>query len=332
MMKSVVYSSDPWFPSQESVFTLFAAITHDCNQQCLHCFSAEETPQITLDDKEWYALFDQLAELENSRLFFTGGEPLKHPSFLDFAYYASRKSIPIILGTNATLVTSSFSKNMSDAGIKEARVSLDGAGATSHELLRGIGAFDKTLKGIRLLLEAGIAVSIRTTVSTLNFHELGEIGGVVASLGVVDWEIKHIIPSGRALQHPELLTTPAERAKSLEEILNTVTSIPHLKVKLMEGTVSKDSVVPEIVKIASCPAGFRMMVVQPAGNVIPCGYLATHVIGNITQEPLKKSREKWETEQRTDELFLLPEDCKKCKHEYTCKGGCPAYNFCEEDV
>lgn len=71
-MKQAIYASEPWFPSHENSFTLFAAITHDCNQQCLHCFAAEDVPSHVLDDKWWYNMFDQLAEMENSQLFFTG--------------------------------------------------------------------------------------------------------------------------------------------------------------------------------------------------------------------------------------------------------------------
>lgn len=82
MVKKITYSSDPWFPSRKNTFTLFAAITHACNQKCLHCFASEDVLPKNLEDKWWYALFDQLAEVEASRLFFTGGEPLIHPSFL----------------------------------------------------------------------------------------------------------------------------------------------------------------------------------------------------------------------------------------------------------
>lgn len=32
------------------------------------------------------------------------------------------------------------------------------------------------------------------------------------------------------------------------------------------------------------------------------------------------------------EKFLVPEGCKNCKHVQICKGGCPAFNFCNEDV
>lgn len=330
-MKQITYVSDPWFPSDKSAFTLFAAITHDCNQQCRHCFAAEDVPSKLLDDKWWYNLFDQLAELETSRLFFTGGEPLKHPSLLEYASYASKKSIPTILGTNATLITSSLSKKLSDAGIAEARVSLDGANATSHDLLRGEGSFEKTLNGIRLLIEAGIIVSIRTTVNKLNIQELKELGELVVKLGVCDWEIKHIIPAGNALKHPELLTKAAERATALEVILDMINTnvYPDLKIKLMEGTLNRNAVIPESIKVASCPAGSRMMVVQPTGDVIPCGYLTSCVIGNITCDSLEKIREKWREEKKKEES-LLPEGCKNCKHAQICKGGCPAFNFCIE--
>jgi radical SAM protein with 4Fe4S-binding SPASM domain len=324
MQKSLIYASDPWFPSSENVFTLFAAITHDCNLSCKHCFASDS--QTTLDDEEWFGLFDKLSELENSRLFFTGGEPLIHPSFMKFADHSSGKGIPIILGTNATLITPHIAKDLFSVGVKEARVSIDGACAVTNDLLRGDGTFESAKKGVLSLIDEGISVSVRTTVNKFNYLEMDKIGGLIVSWGVLDWEIKHTIPTGRALLHPELLTTPQERAIALEMILKTAEANlePRLNIKLMEGTIHRDAVIPESIKIASCPAGFRMMVVQPAGDVIPCGYLTSSVIGNVTQMTLSEIREKW----KETNLTSLPTGCFNCRHKNHCKGGCPAYNFC----
>ncbi|MDR0919901.1 MAG: heme d1 biosynthesis radical SAM protein NirJ1, partial [Oscillospiraceae bacterium] len=43
--------------------------------------------------------------------FFTGGEPLLHSSFTKFVKHASKKNIPIIIGTNATLIDKSMARN-----------------------------------------------------------------------------------------------------------------------------------------------------------------------------------------------------------------------------
>lgn len=337
MLKQVTHASEPWFPSHEDSFTLFAVLTYNCNQQCSHCFAINEAdkqiPQSILSDEDWFSVFDQLSEFKHTRLFFTGGEPMMHPSVMKFISYASEKSIPIVLGTNATLITSQVSKALSDTGITEARVSIDGASAITHDLLRGTGSFKKTIRGISSLIDENITVSIRTTVNKLNYYEMDRIAELVLDLGVSDWEIKHIIPSGRALYHPELLTTYDERLIALDTILKTVSSKhPYLRIKLMEGTLHKKAVVPEGIRVASCPAGTRMMMVQPTGDVIPCGYLTSNVIGNITKMSLDEIRKKWEKDKKQDKRFFLPEGCKNCKHQNMCRGGCPAYNFCEEDV
>lgn len=329
-MESITYASEPWFPSNEKSFTLFVEITNKCNQKCLHCFanSDSESDTTTLDDKEWYKLFDQLAELENTQLFFTGGEPLEHPSLINFISYASSKSIPIILGTNATLITPQIAEELHIAGVNEARVSLDGASAETHDVLRGNGSFEKTKNGIISLVNEGVAVSIRTTVTKLNYQELDKIIDLVVDLGVFDWEVKHIIPAGRALHYPELLTTSKEKFVALETILKIFKSnmYPQLRIKLMEGTLHRDLVIPDTIKIASCPAGNRMMVIQPSGDAIPCGYLTSSVIGNVSEQSLKELREIW----TKTESFTLPAYCMSCQHKERCKGGCQAFNFCAE--
>ncbi|MDR0919902.1 MAG: hypothetical protein LBM93_11785 [Oscillospiraceae bacterium] len=68
------YASGPWFPSSINSFTLFVAITYDCNLKCAHCFAVENTGNFKrlLNDNDWLELIDQLAEFNNSRLFFYG--------------------------------------------------------------------------------------------------------------------------------------------------------------------------------------------------------------------------------------------------------------------
>jgi len=328
--KPINYASEPWFPSQNDAFTLFAAITHDCNLKCSHCFAANDGEHsISLSDKQWFALFDQLSELENPRLFFTGGEPLKHKSFIKFATYSVKKSIPVILATNATTITPSISKELFSIGINDVRVSIDGSCAEIHDKLRGDGAFELAKNGTTLLLSEGMNVSVRTTVNKLNFDELEKIADFIVGLGINLWEIKHIIPAGRA-HTSGLLTLPKDRINALNSVekIYKFGSYPNLEIKLMEGILHPCANICEGIKIASCPAGARMMVVQPTGDVIPCGYLASSVIGNITKMSLKEIRQKWSEKDK----FQLPACCKDCKHKELCGGGCPAYNFCDESV
>ena len=332
-MNSATYTSDPWFPSQENAFTLFFAITYNCNKKCKHCFTeSDNNISSSIDDKYWLNLIDQLSELNNPRLFFTGGEPLKHPSLLNLASYANKKSIPIILGTNATLITSEIANDLKNVGVCEARVSIDGATEYSHDLLRGKGAFFETVNGIKLLINSGITVSIRTTITKQNYSQLTDIAKLVNELNIVDWELKHIIPTGRAAYHPELLTTSEERDFALRTILEIINSniYPNLKIKLMEGTINQHTIIPESIKVAACPAGTRMMVVQPSGDVIPCGYLSSCVIGNITQESLHSILNKWDKIINNEDFFIFPDECKTCEHFSRCKGGCRAYNFCQQ--
>ena len=325
------YASEPWFPSNESAFTLFAAITHECNLQCLHCFAAnsEKSQSVTLDDHDWFKIFDQLALLENPRLFFTGGEPLVHPSLMDFTRYASIKGIPIIIGTNATLVNNRIAKDLSAAGVAEARVSIDGSSSEMHDFLRGEGSFDKMINGIHALKDADIGVSIRTTIHKANCQYLDSIAVFLDKLNICDWEIKHLIPKGRALSHPELYTSSEEKVVALETILTIArnNSFPDMQIKLMEGVLHRDAVIPDTIKVATCPAGSKMMVVQPLGDVIPCGYLTSKVVGNITKTTLQEIRSAW----HEFEEIPLPAGCINCNHKHVCKGGCPAFDFCAEE-
>ncbi|MDE5977093.1 MAG: radical SAM protein [Turicibacter sp.] len=326
------YIFEPWQNSNNSTFTLFAALTHKCNLKCIHCFAAkdgrvDESSNLSFDD--WKTIIDQLCNSSDYRLFFTGGEPLIYSRIFELAAYCSSKSnpIPMIVGTNATLITDSVAMRMVEVGIKEARVSLDGATQASHDAVRGKGSFVAAVSGIESLIKANIPVAIRTTLNCYNIVELGKIAKFITQLGISDWEIKHTIPTGRAKMHQNLIITSKQRADGLETVLDIARKniYPELHIKLMEGTLNPSADIPSSISVAACPAGKRMMIVHPNGNVIPCGYLNSNVIGNLKNESLQSIRQAWERVPKR----CVPESCIRCKNLEICKGGCPAYNFCE---
>jgi radical SAM protein with 4Fe4S-binding SPASM domain len=326
------YASEPWFPSSANSFTLFAAITHDCNLKCAHCFATENADHYNqlLNDDDWMALIDQLALIDNSRLFFTGGEPLVHPSFIKLAKYASEKDIPIIIGTNATLIDKNMARNLRDIGVNEVRVSIDGSTSNTHDFLRGEGALEKTKIGVKSLVDIGIPVICRTTIYKNNYNDLESIAHMLIDLKIIDWELKNILPSGRATINTELMNTTIERNYALESVLkiSNDSQFEQIKIKLMEGTLNRNVTVPKCIKVAACPAGIRMMVAQPNGNIVPCGYLSKQVIGNVKCNTLVDVRERWAIMEKEN----LPSGCQSCKNKDICKGGCRAFNFCNYDL
>ena len=60
------------------------------------------------------------------------------------------------------------------------QISIDGSCAEIHDASRGRGSFDKALRGLRLLKQAGLPVTSRVTINRHNVGDLERIAGSAA--------------------------------------------------------------------------------------------------------------------------------------------------------
>jgi radical SAM protein with 4Fe4S-binding SPASM domain len=75
-----------------------------------------------------------------------------------------------------------------------------------------------------------------------------------------------------------------------------------------------------------CPAGIISCSVTVEGDLYPCPYFPKPV-GNVFEASLKKI---WDESKFLDELRkeeYLGKECKTCKFNLTCRGGCRALSY-----
>jgi MoaA/NifB/PqqE/SkfB family radical SAM enzyme len=133
-----------------------------CNLKCTHCFiSCSPTNRshemLTLEDVR-----RRLAEaipLGVREYYFTGGEPFMVPDILAMIEEALRQG-PVSVLTNGLLLTPERCRRL--RALSEAspysldiRISIDGYTAETNDPIRGEGTYEKILRGIRNLAEAG---------------------------------------------------------------------------------------------------------------------------------------------------------------------------------
>lgn len=130
-------------------------------------------------------------------LFLTGGEPLLYPRFTDVARVAANvKGLSTTVCTNATLVRSRDAELLASLGF-DVHVSIDGE-ATYHDSFRAFdGAFREAERGVKLLVEAGVPVSIVTTISQANFDQFGKIAKWVIGSGAKRLAVQPLLDLGR---------------------------------------------------------------------------------------------------------------------------------------
>lgn len=141
-----------------------------CNIECAHCFvSSSPTNRshdmLTLRDVE--LRLAEARELGVREYYFTGGEPFMNREMLPILTATLRQGPATVL-TNGMLLTPQICseiRRLIDASeySLDLRVSLDGFDSASHNAIRGAGAWDRAMQGLRNLAAAGINPVITVT-------------------------------------------------------------------------------------------------------------------------------------------------------------------------
>jgi len=179
--------------------------TNACHLRCRTCLPASGLARPgELSTAQCVALLDELAGVGVTSVLFTGGEPLFRRDFADVLNHAAGLGLTTEAITSGTL----GSRRAMDA-IRAARtrlsVSFDGAGAWTHDLVRGDGMFERAVAGCARFAEAGVQFDLSVTVFRGNVHELVEIATLGQDLGCRRVFFSEVSRAGRAADNWELL-------------------------------------------------------------------------------------------------------------------------------
>ncbi|UCE15671.1 MAG: radical SAM protein [Candidatus Bathyarchaeota archaeon] len=322
--------------------------TNACNLKCKHCYQNADKHSLgelsTIQRKE---IIDQLDQENVVTVAFSGGEPLMRNDFFEIARYAAKKGIYVSMASNGTMITRSVATRLKEVGVGYVDVSLDGAKPETHESFRGVpGCFEKTIEGIKNLVEGGISTCVAVTATKRNLYEIPKIVELAKRLKVRRIIVFNFIPTGRGQELSDIDLIPTERELLLEYLydelakgeIETLCTAPQLaRVCLINSQkTGRDIVAPTHfcatdfsgrIKyltdfIGGCGAGRLYCAVQPNGLVTPCVFIPI-VVGDLRKQSLN---EIWRHSPVLDDLRergKLKGRCGRCQFKYVC-GGCRA--------
>lgn len=294
-------------------------LTYQCNLRCLHCYiprTINPKPKAQNSKELSYCevcpILDQLADLGCFHLNLTGGESLTRPDFFKILTYARRKGFYAILLTNATLITPRIADNLKDLDINQVDISLYGITPQTYEKITRIpGSFTRCLKGIQLLRQRNINISIKMMVMTFNLAEFARVRAFAKNLGVrFQWGYL-INPRIDGSKEPLRYRISPETAIDLE-----LRYRPHLSEE--EKTPLEKKRLPfEKVGFFYCNAGKNSLTMTPYGEMNLC------LEYRFPQYDLRRGsvRESWK------ELVNYVKSIK-ASSTYQC-GDCEVKQFCQ---
>jgi len=185
--------------SKEATNLFFHILTR-CNLKCRHCYintaqhGKNTLPLATIT--AWLQAFSKRSRSTN--LILLGGEPTLHPDLPAAVGQARRLGFAsITIDTNGYLFNDILAK-VEPAQVDYFSFSLDGATRKTNDAIRGPGAFDACLSGIRNARARGFATSMIYTVSSTNINELSLMEPLLIELGVQRFFIQVIGLRGRS--------------------------------------------------------------------------------------------------------------------------------------
>ncbi len=315
-------------PPPQSVFW---ELTWRCNLRCVHCVvSAGERDGREPTTQELKGIAWQLARSGVQSVAFSGGEPLYRPDFFEIAEHVAALGMSAQIATNGQLVDAEAAARLRRLNIS-AQITLNGASAGVHDAFTGVrGSWDKSVRAIRLLVQAGVPITVATVATKISAPDVLAIVDQAAALGVTSYRLIPFVPGGRGQQHRELELSPKEM-RELTVMLREVRSSGRLQIMPLEFEQTLEppfDVVCDPHEHIGCDGAVGYCTIGTTGEVLPCSFFTHVAADSLRHRPFRWiwANSRFLNYFRSLSVSDLDGECRSCSRLSLCRGGCRATN------
>src|SRR5271166_6983115 len=308
---------------------LIAEITHRCPLHCVYCSNPLELAAMSseLSTAEWIDVFQQSGKLGMLHAHFTGGEPLARPDLTELIAGARAAGLYTNLITSGVGLAEERLTTLVEAGLDHIQLSFQDSREASANWIAGAKAHAHKIELSRIIRRHKIAFTVNLVIHRQNMDHLEEMIAFIEQLAPERMEIAHTQYYGWALQNrAALLPTRAQLDKAVEVVAAAD--------QRLAGRIRIDSVVPDYYARypKACMGGWgrRLMLINPAGKVLPCH--AAEVIPGLSFENVREKTLAWiwqdsSSFRRFRGEDWMPEPCRSCDRRSEDFGGCRCQAF-----
>jgi SynChlorMet cassette radical SAM/SPASM protein ScmE len=253
--------------------------------------------------------------------------------------------------SNGTLIT----ERMIERLLQESRrrrldsiqISIDGSCAAVHDKSRGAGSFERALRGLRLVVEAGLPAAVRLTVNRYNVDDLENAARLLLDdIGLASFSTNDALPLGMGCaQQDSILLTPQQRTAAMRTLVRLDRAYPD-RIQASAGSLALWRMYREMEQaratgtpvkrwqmgsLSSCGCMFLKLAVHHDGIIVPCNMLPTASLGTIGQTPVSSVWQNHPLLKQMRERRNIPmrqvAGCTGCDWSPYCNGGCPSVEY-----
>lgn len=288
-------------------FSLLVQVTNRCNMKCSFCdFWTNPAPkkeELTVADFERVA--NELAAIGCFAVSIEGGEPFARPDLPDIVRAFSKKHVTMLF-TNGWYVTRDNARELWDAGLTHASVSIDYPDAARHDDKRGVvGTTERAWRAIELFRDTaprrGKQVNVMTVLMEDNWKDFGALLDMSEARDV-GHQVTLISVAGYRRGKGSDRLPPREAAAELKRLFDRA---PHLRFfgsyfETMDDFLKSQSATSSEAKAAkaklpTCTAGAQSLNIDHVGNVSACIERIGEPVGNVKNDSAARLLEKLES-------------------------------------
>jgi pyrroloquinoline quinone biosynthesis protein E len=314
----------------EPPLALLAELTHRCPLRCPYCSNplALERAGAELDTETWQRVLGEAAAMGVLQVHFSGGEPLARRDLVALVGHATKAGIYGNLITSGIGLDAARMAALVGAGLEHVQLSLQDADPAQGDRIAGLaGAQAQKRQAARLVIEAGLPLTVNVVVHRQNLDRLGDMIELALTLGADRLEVAHVQYYGWALRNRAALLP------SREQLDRATANVEAARARL-KGVLTIDYVVPDYYarRPKACMGGWgrRFLNVTPAGKVLPC-HAAETLPGlhfpNVAEASLAAIWQQDPAFERFRGTAWMPEPCRSCDRREIDWGGCRCQAF-----
>ncbi len=343
--REAVCLTDAVRPPLKNNITLYLLVGESCNLACIYCLNGPKTYRkdnhismsAVVARRSVEGRLEELSPGGTLEVAFFGGEPLLHwPLVKEVIRYCEGelkraypdKLIRYHLTSNLTLRPADLVEWVTRYDITIV-CGIDGP-PEIHDRCRpypgGAPSHARSAVTIRRLVQAGVRVTLRATITSANQDRLADVAAHHTRLGAVSSLFVPVRPinSDQDFFPEEILPDPD---KVIAAALELGRHGRPGKANLFPFNDFSAEIHPGVRHVVACAAPYGTnYVVRANGDVYPCIYLVgqePYRLGNgdgaLDRRPLNAMLETLHVDNR--------EDCRECAWRYACGGGCPVMNI-----
>lgn len=329
--------------------TVDLEITSRCNLRCRYCYFFDN-PEVNYQDlptSEWQQFIEELGQCSVMDVCLAGGEPFMREDLPELLAAIVKNRMRFSLLSNGTLITRDIAAFIQKTKrCNSVQISIDGSCAEVHETGRGKDSFANAVRGIKILQENYIPVTVRVTIHRHNVHDIENIAHfLLEDLEIPSFSTNSAGYFGTCQKNAEDLLLRVEDRQIAMQTLLRLEQKYNGRIAAQAGPLAEahhwgrmeharqNNAAPfsNGGKLTGCGCPSHKISVRADGVIVPCTMLSHMELGRINHDALldvwQKNCQLNSLRTRLSMQLASFEECSGCNYMPYCTGNCPGLAF-----